>query len=64
MKLKELKQLSAGDLTRKLKEMQVELVHLRVQHGAGQLQDTSRLRQLRRAIARVQTLTQNPAVKA
>jgi large subunit ribosomal protein L29 len=56
MKLKELKEMSAGDLNRRLKEMQIELLHLRVQHGAGQLQDTSRLRQIRRSIARARTL--------
>jgi large subunit ribosomal protein L29 len=56
MKIKELKSLSSADLSRKELEFRAELLQLRVQQSGGQLENPARLRTLRKAIARVQTL--------
>ncbi len=56
MKLDELRKMSADELHGKLQDTRDELMKLRFQQVTGQLTDTSRLRQLRRDIARMETL--------
>lgn len=56
MKAKELRQMSGEELYKKETEMREELFKLRFQHGIRKLENPSRLRQLRKNIARVQTV--------
>ena len=56
MKPKELVELADEELTLRLKQSREELFNLRFQHAAGQLENTSRLRQVRQDIARLMTM--------
>jgi large subunit ribosomal protein L29 len=61
-KTSDLRNLKAGELETKLSDAREELMKLRFQQVTGQLTDTSRLRILRREIARMQTiLREQPA---
>jgi large subunit ribosomal protein L29 len=55
-KASELRNLKAGEIESKLSDAREELMKLRFQQVTGQLTDTSRLRILRRDIARMQTI--------
>jgi large subunit ribosomal protein L29 len=52
----ELRNLKLGEIETKLSDAREELMKLRFQQVTGQLTDTSRLRILRREIARMQTI--------
>ena len=54
--MSELRNLASGELETKLTDAREELMKLRFQQVTGQLTDTSRLRILRREIARMQTI--------
>ena len=56
MKPEEIRKLSAEEMQAKLMDTREELMKLRFQQVTGQLTDTSRLRQLRRDIARMETI--------
>ena len=56
MKAKELVELADDELELRLKQSREELFNLRFQHAAGQLENTSRLRQVRQDIARIMTV--------
>jgi large subunit ribosomal protein L29 len=56
MKPEEIRKMSAEEMQAKLMDMREELMKLRFQQVTGQLTDTSRLRQLRRDIARMETI--------
>ena len=56
VKPSELRNLKSGEIETKLTDAQEELMKLRFQQVTGQLTDTSRLRILRREIARMQTI--------
>lgn len=56
MKIKELKTLSAEELSKELLALLREQFKLRMQKGTGQLTKFSQLKTVRRAIARVKTL--------
>ena len=55
MKAAELRQLTADELRRRLDETYHELFNLRFQLASKQLADTSRIRQVKRDIARIRT---------
>lgn len=55
-KTSDLRNLRAGEIQTKLSDAHEELMKLRFQQVTGQLTDTSRLRILRREIARMQTI--------
>ena len=55
MKPAEIRELSAEDLTAKLKEAREELFNLRFQMATSQLDNTARVKTVKRDIARVQT---------
>jgi len=63
MKPVEIRKMSAEELQAKLSDMQEELMKLRFQQVTGQLTDSSRLRLLRRDIARLETIA-NEMVRA
>jgi large subunit ribosomal protein L29 len=56
LKAKEIVELADEELTLRLKQSREELFNLRFQHAAGQLENTSRLRQVRQDIARIITV--------
>jgi large subunit ribosomal protein L29 len=63
-KISELRNLQSGEIETKLSDAREELMKLRFQQVTGQLTDTSRLRILRREIARMQTiLREKPAAE-
>ena len=56
VKASELRDLKSGEIETKLTDARDELMKLRFQQVTGQLTDTSRMRILRREIARMQTI--------
>jgi len=56
VKPSELRNMKPGEIETKLSDAQEELMKLRFQQVTGQLTDTSRLRILKREIARMQTI--------
>ncbi|MCS7011304.1 MAG: 50S ribosomal protein L29 [Anaerolineales bacterium] len=56
MKPEEIRKLSVDEIKAKLADTREELMKLRFQQVTGQLTDTSRLRLLRRDIARMETI--------
>lgn len=56
MKIEELKTKSEEELTAELDNLKKESFNLRFQQATGQLENTARVRQVRRAVARVKTL--------
>ena len=55
-KVNDLRNLKSGEIETKLADAREELMKLRFQQVTGQLTDTSRLRILRREVARMQTI--------
>ncbi|MBE6472143.1 MAG: 50S ribosomal protein L29 [Coriobacteriaceae bacterium] len=55
MKPAEIRELSAEDLQGKLKEARAELFNLRFQMATSQLDNTARVGQVKKDIARIQT---------
>jgi len=56
MKTKDLRALNDGELLQKAKELKEELFNLRFQQATGQLDNTMRIPQVKRDIARVHTI--------
>ena len=56
MKAAEIRELSPEELKKKLRDTRQELVELRVRKQAGQIEKSSELRELRRTIARLETI--------
>ena len=56
MKFKELQEMSTDELLTKKRDLRQETLHLRLQQQSGQLEQPSRLRLLRRDVARVETV--------
>ena len=60
-KTSDLRNLKSGEIETKLTDAREELMKLRFQQVTGQLTDTSRLRILRRDIARMETILHEQA---
>ncbi|WP_085445312.1 50S ribosomal protein L29 [Magnetofaba australis] len=56
MKAAELKEMSDAALADQLKSLHQEAFNLRFQHATAQLENTARIRQVRRDIARITTV--------
>ena len=56
MKTNELRNMSAAELTTKLKELKEELFNLRFQHAINQLENPMRIQTVKRDIARINTV--------
>ena len=56
MKIKEIRELSPKDLAARKHELREESFHLRIQQQSGQLEKPSTLREIRREIARLETV--------
>jgi large subunit ribosomal protein L29 len=55
MKMNEIKDLTAVELTAKARELRHELFNLRLQKATSQLEKPARLRAIRRDVARIET---------
>lgn len=55
MKMTELKDLNVAELTAKGRDLRQEIFNLRLQQASSQLEKPSRIRTLRRDIARIET---------
>jgi large subunit ribosomal protein L29 len=56
MKMKEIADMSTDELLTKRRDLRQESLHLRLQQQSGQLEQPSRLRLLRRDVARIETV--------
>ena len=63
MKFKEIAERSSEELQTKKRDMRQESLHLRLQQQSGQLEQPSRLRLLRRDVARVETILSQRAAR-
>ena len=64
MKPKELRELSTADLAQKLEEARSELFNLRFQMATSQLDNTSRVKAVKKDIARILTELRAREIKA
>lgn len=60
-KVKDLRELSADELTRRLRDLKQESMNLRLQRSAGTLENPARFKQVRREIAQILTLSHEQA---
>jgi large subunit ribosomal protein L29 len=60
MKPTEIRKMTIDEIRAKISDSREELMKLRFQQVTGQLTDTNRLRQLRRDIARFETILNEP----
>ncbi|ADI25188.1 50S ribosomal protein L29 [Geobacillus sp. G4] len=56
MKAKEIRELTTAEIEQKIKALKEELFNLRFQLATGQLENTARIRQVRKDIARMKTI--------
>ncbi len=56
MKSKEIRELSVEEIEKKLRDMREELLNLNIRKATAQVENTGRIRQLRRDIARFETI--------
>ena len=63
-KAAELRELDDDELANRLAEARQELFNLRFQHATGQLDNSARLREMRRDIARMNTLLRDREIAA
>jgi len=59
MKAKELKEFTDEELLKKKKDFKEELFNLRFRHSTGQLENTARMKLIKRDIARIDTVLRN-----
>ena len=63
MKANEIKELSTAEMIEKEKEFKEELFNLRFQLATGQLENTARLKEVRKSIARIKTALRQQEVQ-
>ena len=63
MKVKEIIEMSTDELLTKRRDLRQESLHLRLQQQSGQLEQPSRLRLLRRDVARIETVLSQRAAQ-
>ena len=56
MKAREIREMGVEEMQRKRDDLREEMFNLRFQHGVGQLENTAKLKQTKRDIARIETL--------
>lgn len=56
MKTKEIRELSPEEINKKLRDMREELLNLNIRKSTGAVENTARIRQLRRDIVRCETI--------
>jgi large subunit ribosomal protein L29 len=61
MKAKELRELTAEELLKRKKDLKEEVFNLRFRHSTGQLDNTSRMKLVRKDIARIELVLHEKA---
>lgn len=61
MKSTEIRELSAAEMNEKLTDLKAELFHLRFQHAINQLENPTRIRAVKKDIARILTVMNEKA---
>lgn len=56
MKATEIRDMSLEEMKQKASDVEQELFNLRFQHGTGQLENTAKLKQTKRDVARLKTI--------
>lgn len=56
MKAKEIRELTTAEIEEQIKSLKEELFNLRFQLATGQLENTARIREVRKTIARMKTV--------
>jgi len=56
MKIKELKEMTVEELDQQITEIRKEQFNLKLQQVSGQLENPARIKELRRSVARIQTI--------
>ena len=64
MKVKEIRDMSAGELNQKVASLKEELFNLRFQHATGQLENPMRIREVKKSIARIKTIQREQELKS
>jgi large subunit ribosomal protein L29 len=64
MKGKDLKELTKEELLKKKKDTKEELFNLRFQHSTGQLENTARLKLLKKDVAKIETILRQKELNA
>ena len=64
MKPSEIREMSAAEINAKVNELRNEAMNLRFQDVSGQLTDYSRVREVRRDIARLKTILREKELKS
>lgn len=64
MKIKEVRDLSAADLEKKLAELKEELFNIRFQMATGQCENPTKVRDIKKSIARIKTIQREAELKA
>ncbi|AKS37122.1 MULTISPECIES: 50S ribosomal protein L29 [Anoxybacillus] len=64
MKAKEIRELTTAEIEQKIKALKEELFNLRFQLATGQLENTARIREVRKAIARMKTVIREREIAA
>ena len=56
MKIKEIRELSTDELSGRKRELRQEVFNLRMQQASGQMERPSRLKDIRKEVARIETV--------
>ena len=64
MKIKDLRELSNKELEGKIKESKKELFNLRMKQSTGTLEKTSKIKELRKDVARMKTIMRERELEA
>ena len=64
MKANEIRELTTAEIEVKVKSLKEELFNLRFQLATGQLDNTARIREVRKAIARMKTVIREREISA
>ena len=63
MKAKEIRDLTTSEIEEQIKSSKEELFHLRFQLATGQLEETARIRTVRKTIARLKTVAREREIE-
>ena len=64
MKAKEIRELTTAEIEQNVKSLKEELFNLRFQLATGQLENTARIREVRKSIARMKTIARQRELNA
>ena len=64
MKAKEIRDMNAAEMDQKIAGLKEELFNLRFQIATGQLENPMRIREVKKAIARIKTIKRETEIKA